>query len=127
MRLTAMEADDSPARKEAARARLRELRAAIKPGDALSLMKTGYWAAAMHSIRIVPDTDGPALITQAAALRPNDASYQFVAALAYLDQDKARARAYWTRARELAKPGSATARNLAELREVFGFEAIASR
>ena len=108
----AMEADDSPAQKEAARKRLADLRAAMRPGDAVSILKAGYWAAVMNAIGVSAETDGPGLIRRAAELRPNDPEYHFFVALAYFDKDKNLYRKHWTRAQELSKPGSAVARNL---------------
>ena len=112
LRRIAMEADDSPAAKQAARARLRQLRMAAKPGDPLSWLQAGFWTATMHEIGVAPDTDGPELILKALALRPNDPEYHFFAALAFLGTDQVRFRKHWDRTRELAKPGSAAARNL---------------
>jgi len=112
MRSTALEADDSPANKEAALKKLAALRAAIRPGDALSLLKAGYWATAMHLIQVSPATDGPELIERAVGLRPDDAEYHVIAAMANLSTDKALYRMHWQRAKALAKPGSAAARNL---------------
>ena len=102
----------NPAKKEAVRARLVQLRADIKPGDPVSLIKAGYWAEVLHAIGVLPDTDGPELMLRALALRPNDAEYEFMAALAYFDHDKATFQKHWHRARQLAKPGSAAAQNL---------------
>ena len=116
LRRVSMAADDSAANQEAARAKLAQLRAAIKPGDPVSLLKAGYWAEVIHQIGVAPDTDGPELILRALALRPDDAEYEFIAALAYVDRDQATYRTHWDRARQLAKPGSATAKNL----ELFG-------
>ena len=59
LRSVAMEADDSPAHKVAARKKLADLRAAIRPDDALSLLKAGYWAAVLKAIAVNEDTDGP--------------------------------------------------------------------
>jgi hypothetical protein len=115
LRAKVMEADDGPAQKEAALRELAALRAAIRPGDALSYMKAGYWAAALHSIRVSTAVDGPELIEQAVRLRPDDAEYHYIAALAYLSSDKSQHARHWQRAVELAKPGSAVERNLREL------------
>ena len=46
-----------PAKKEAVRAKLVQLRADIKPGDPVSLLKAGYWAEVLHAIGVSPDTD----------------------------------------------------------------------
>jgi len=118
LRQLAMGAYD-PARKEAVRAKLVQLRADIKPGDPVSLMKAGYWAEVLHAIGVSPDTDGPALMLRALALRPDDAEYEFMAALAYFDHDKATFQKHWGRARQLAKPGSAVAQNLELFRKVL--------
>jgi hypothetical protein len=118
LRQVAMGAYD-PARKEAVRAKLVQLRADIKPGDPVSLMKAGYWAEVLHAIGVSPDTDGPALMLRALALRPDDAEYEFMAALAYFDHDKATFQKHWGRARQLAKPGSAVAQNLELFRKVL--------
>ena len=112
LRSIALEADDSAAKKEAARERLATLRAGIRPGDALSLLKAGYWATAMHLIGVIPDTDGPELIRKAVELRPTDAEYHVIAALAYLGTDQDLYRKHRERAQALARPGSAAARNL---------------
>ncbi|MBZ5675854.1 MAG: hypothetical protein LAP61_16555 [Acidobacteriia bacterium] len=112
LRRTSMAADDSPANMQAARAKLAQLRADIKPGDPVSLMKAGYWAEVMHAIGISPDSDGPELMLRALALRPNDAEYEFMVALAHFDHDKATFQKHWNRAQELAKPGSVAAQNL---------------
>jgi len=101
-----------PAKKEAVRAKLVQLRADIKPGDPVSLLKAGYWAAVLNDIRVVSDTDGDDMILGALALRPNDAEYEFMAALAYADHDKAAFQKHWDRAQHLAKPESAVAQNL---------------
>jgi hypothetical protein len=112
----AAEAAYSPANKGAALAKLAQLRADIKPGDPVSLLKAGYWAAVLNDVRVAPDTDGQDMILRALALRPNDAEYEFMAALAYADHDKATFQRHWDRAQHLAKPGSAVAQNL----ELFG-------
>ena len=112
-------ADDSPAQGQAARARLAELRAAIKPGDPVSLLKAGYWAALLNDIHVVNDVDGRAMILQALALRPNDGEYEFIASLAFFDHDKATFQKHWDRARQLAKPGSAAAQNLEVFRKIL--------
>jgi hypothetical protein len=115
LRAVAMDAY-SPANREGSRAKLVQLRAAIKPGDPVSLIKAGYWGAVLHAMGVSPDADGPELILNALALRPNDAEYEFMAALAYADLDRSTYRKHWSRAQELAKPGSAVAKNL----ELFG-------
>jgi hypothetical protein len=107
-----MEVDDSAAKTQAARAKLVQLRAGIQPGDPVSLLKAGYWAAVLSDIRVAPDADGPEMILRALAMRPNDAEYEFIAALAFADHDRARFQKHWDRARKLAKPGSAVAKNL---------------
>ena len=112
-------ADDSPAQGQAALARLAELRAAIKPGDPVSLLKAGYWAALLNDVHVANDADGRTMILQALALRPNDAEYEFMAALAFFDHDKATFQKHWDRARQLAKPGSAVAQNLELFRKVL--------
>jgi hypothetical protein len=109
----------NPAKKEAVRARLVQLRADIKPGDPVSLIKAGYWAEVLHAIGVSPDTDGPELMLQALALRPNDAEYEFMAALANFDHDKATFQKHWDRARQLAKPGSAVAQNLEIFKKIL--------
>ena len=106
----------SPGRKEESLAKLAHLRSAVKPDDPVSLLKAGYWTEVMNLIGVSHDTDGPELILRALELRPNDAEYEFMAALAYADAfgdaDKANFRKHWNRARELAKPGTAVAKNL---------------
>lgn len=119
MRLTAFYADDSPAQKEAARKRIVDLKAAIVPGDPVSTIKAGYWTEVMHHIRITEES-GARLIEQAIAMRPADAEYQFIGALAYLGNDKAKFRAHWNQAKKLAKPGSAAAQNLGVITREFG-------
>ena len=57
-------------------------------------------------------TDGPELIERAVSLRPDDAEYHTVAAIAYFGADKTLYKKHWDRAHALAKPGSAAARNL---------------
>jgi len=118
LREVAMGAYD-PAKKEAAREKLVQLRADTKPGDPVSLMKAGYWAEVLHSIGVSPDTDGPELMLRALALRPNDAEYEFMVALAHFDHDKATFQKHWNRAQELAKPGSAAAKNLELFRKIL--------
>lgn len=115
----AAEAAYSPAGKGAALAKLTQLRSAVKPDDPVSLIKTGYWAEVMHVIGVSPDTDGPELMLRALALRPNDAEYEFMAALAYADHDKATFQKHWDRAQHLAKPGSAVAQNLELFRTIL--------
>jgi hypothetical protein len=115
----AAEAAYSPAGKGAALAKLAQLRADMKPGDPVSLMKAGYWVEVMHAIGVSSDTDGPELMLRAAALRPNDAEYEFMAALAYFDHDKATFQKHWDHARQLAKPGSAAAQNLELFRKIL--------
>ena len=113
LRRVAMEADDSPALKMAARKKLADLRAGIRHDDPLTLLKAGYWAAVLNAIAVSDETDGPKLIRKAAELRPNDPEYQFFAALAYFETgNKVLYKKHWDRARELSKPGSAVARNL---------------
>lgn len=112
LRSIALEADDSPSHKEAALKKLAALRAEIRPGDAMSLLKAGYWATAMHLIGVSPATDGPDLIGRAVKLRPDDAEYHVIAAMAYLNSNKALYSKHSQRARLLAQPGSAAARNL---------------
>jgi hypothetical protein len=112
LRDAAMSAANHPEQRESARKKLAELRQGIRPGDAVSLLKAGYWAAILNSLHIVPDTDGPAMIAKAAELRPDDAEYQFFAGLAYFDTDKELYRQHWARAEALAHRGSATAQNL---------------
>ena len=116
LRSVAMVADDSPADKEAARQRLRELRAAIEPGNPVSLLKAAYWAEVLRAVGVDRQADGTALILKALELRPNDPEYHFIAALAFLPRDQATFQKHWDRARALAIPGSAVARNL----QVFG-------
>ena len=112
LRKASMAADDSPANKAAARAKIVQLRAAVNPGDPISLIQAGYWTEVMHSIGIAPDADGPELMLRALALRPNDPEYEFMAALSFADHDKATFQRHWDRARRLAKSGSAVAQNL---------------
>ncbi len=113
LRKVAMEADDSPAHKIAARKKLADLRASIRPDDPLTLLKAGYWAAVMNAIAVTDETDGPELIQKAVELKPNDPEYHFFAAMAYfVTGQKALYKKHWDRARELSKPGSAVARNL---------------
>ena len=120
LRRAAMKADDSPADTKAALAKLAELRAAIKPDDPLSLMKAGFWTVTMHAIGVTPETDGGKLIMKALELRPNDPEYHFFAALASMDKgDRVVFRKHWTRARELAQPGSAVAVNLKVVAEIY--------
>jgi hypothetical protein len=113
-----------PAKKEAVRAMLVQLRADIKSGDPVSLIKAGYWTEVMHVIGVSPDTDGPKLMSRAAALRPNDAEYEFMAALAYFDHDKTTFQMHWDRAAHLAKPGSAVAQNLELFRKILAERGI---
>jgi hypothetical protein len=115
----AAEAAYSPAGKGAALAKLVELRADIKPGDPVSLLKAGYWAAVLNDVRVSPDTDGGDMILRALALRPNDAEYEFMAALAFADHDKTVFQQHWDRAQHLAKPGSAAAQNLELFRPIL--------
>ena len=124
LRRVSVAADDSPANKEAARAKLAQLRADIKPGDAVSLMKAGYWTELMHATRISPETDGPELMLRALALHPDDADYEFMVALALFDHDKAAFQKHWNRAKELAKPGSAAAKNLELFRPILAQRGI---
>jgi hypothetical protein len=119
MRLTAMAADDSPAQKQAAVKRITDLKAAIVPGDPVSIMKAGYWTEVMHDIKIT-DQSGEQLIEQAIAMRPADADYQVIGALTYLGRDKSKFRAHWTQAKKLAKPGSAAAQNLGVITREYG-------
>lgn len=112
LRATAIEADDSPAHKEAALQKLAALRAAIRPGDPLSLMRAGYWATAMNHMKISPATDGPELMERAVALRPDDAEYHAMTAIAYFATDKKMYQKHAQLARQLGKPGSAAVRNL---------------
>jgi hypothetical protein len=119
LRDAAMRADDSLEQGRAARARLAQLKAAAKPGDPLSLLKAGFWTTTMHDIRIAEDSDGPGLIARAAALQPGDAEYQVLAALAYYGKDAAKFHQYWSRAQQLAKPGSAAAVNIRAIRGIY--------
>ena len=66
LRRVAMEADDSPAHKMAARKKLADLRAGIRHDDPLTLLKAGYWAAVLNAIAVSDETDGPELIRKAA-------------------------------------------------------------
>ena len=93
-------------------AQVAEMRAQIRPGDPLSYLKAGYWITFLNAIRLIPDTDGPDLVRKAAEMRPNDPEYQFFASLASFDTDKVQYKKYWARSQALAKPGTATARNL---------------
>jgi hypothetical protein len=108
-----------PAKKDAVRAKLVQLRADIKAGDPVSLIKAGYWTEVLHAIGVSSDSEGPALMLRALALRPNDAEYEFMAALAYFDHDTATFQKHWDRARQLAKPGSAVAQNLELFRKIL--------
>jgi hypothetical protein len=119
LRDRAYQADDSAAESTAALAELAKLRAAIKPGDAMSYLRAGFWATTMHDIRVAPDSDGPVLILKALELRPNDPEFEFFAALAYLTKDKVMFVKHWNRARELAKPGSATAVNIKIVNDLY--------
>jgi hypothetical protein len=112
LRDAAMSAANHRAEWDAARQRIATLRAEVRPGDALSLLKAGYWISIMSELRLVPDSDGPEMMRQAAAMRPGDAEYQFFAALGSFDNDKPLYKKYWARAQELAKGGSAAIRNL---------------
>lgn len=112
LRSVAKEADDSPSHKEAALKKLATLRAEIRPGDAMSLLRAGYWATALQRMGISPATDGPALIARAVNLKPDDAEYHVIAAIAYLNSDKSLYQKHARLARQLAKPGSAAVRNL---------------
>lgn len=112
----AAEAAYSPVNTGMALAKLAQLRADIKPDEPVSLLKAGYWAAVLNDVRVAPDTDGGDMILRALALRPNDAEYEFMAALAYADHDKTTFQKHWDRAQQLAKPGSAVAKNL----DLFG-------
>ncbi len=113
LRSIAMEADDGPAQMATARKRIADLRAAMRPADALSILKAGYWIAVMNAIGITKESDGPELIRKAMQLRPNDAEYQFFTALAYFEGgEKALYNKHWAKAQELAAKGSAVARNL---------------
>jgi hypothetical protein len=114
LRQTAMFADDSAAQRRSALQKMADLRAAVRPSDALSLLKAGYWIAILHDIGVTDDTGGHDLILQAAQLRPNDPEYQFFAALASFDTDKEQYQRHWARAVALTKPGSAVSRNLRE-------------
>ncbi|MGH9647691.1 MAG: hypothetical protein ACRD4E_12850 [Bryobacteraceae bacterium] len=118
LRQAAMGAYDQT-KTEAVRAKLVQLRTDIKPGDPVSLIKAGYWAEVLHAIGVSPDTDGPELMVRALALRPTDAEYEFMAALAYFDHDKATFQKHWDQARALAKPGSAVAQNLDLFRKIL--------
>jgi len=109
----------SPAKKEAVRAKLLQLRAEIKPDDPVSLLKAGYWAEVLHAIGVSPDTDGPELMLRALALRPNDAEYEFMAALAYFDHDTDTFQRHWDRAQQLAKPETAVTKNLELFRKIL--------
>ena len=120
LREGAMQADDSPAQKRAALARLAVLRTAIQPGDALSLVKAGFWAATMHDVGVAPDMDGPQLILRAVSLRPDDPEYHVFAALAHMTTDPALFRNHWERARVLSGRGSATERNLKVIQNIYG-------
>jgi hypothetical protein len=115
-------ADDSPAAAQKALAELAQLRASIQPADALSLLRAGFWAATMHDVRVSQDTDGPALILRAVALKPNDAEYHVFAALAHMSTDKAIFHKHWTRARQLAKPGSAADINIRLIAKQYASE-----
>ena len=84
------------------------------------MLRAGYWAEVIHAIGVAPDTDGPEMILRALALRPNDAEYEFMAALACTDHDKAAFQKHWDRAQHLAKPGSAIAQNLELFKIIAG-------
>jgi hypothetical protein len=115
LRSKALEADDSPAHKEAALKKLATLRSEIRPNDALSLMRAGYWATAMNHMGISPATDGPELMERAVGLKPEDAEYQAMTAIAYFATDKKLYQKHAQLARQLGKPGSAAVRNLPEM------------
>ena len=115
----AAEAAYSPAGKGAALAKLAQLRGAMRSDDAVSLIKAGYWTEVMHVIGVSPDTDGPELMLRALALRPNDPDFEFMAALAYADRDRAMFQRHWDRAQQLAMPGSAAAQNLELFRPIL--------
>ncbi len=112
LRSKALEADDSPTHKQAALQELAALRARIRPGDPLSLMRAGYWATAMNQMKISPATDGPELMERAISLRPGDAEYHAMTAIAYFATDKKLYQKHAQLARQLGKPGSAAIRNL---------------
>jgi hypothetical protein len=112
LRSKALEADDSPAHKEAALKKLATLRSEIRPNDPLSLMRAGYWATAMSHMKISSATDGPELMERAIALRPGDADYHAMTAIAYFATDKTLFQKHAQSARQLGKPGSAAVRNL---------------
>ena len=103
----------------AARARIAVLRSEMRPDDPLTYLKAGYWITTLNSLGITQDADGPALVQQAAEMRPSDPEYQFFAALAWFDTDKARYRTYWSRAQHLAKPDTAVSRNLQNFEPVL--------
>jgi hypothetical protein len=112
LRSTALEADDSPAHKDAALKRLATLRAGIRPNDPLSLMRAGFWATAMNQMKISPATDGPELMERAVSLRPADAEYHAMTAIACFATDQKMYQKHAELARQLGKPGSAAVRNL---------------
>jgi len=112
LRSIAKQVNNSPAEKEMAIQTLATLRAGIRPGDAMSLLRAGYWTTAMHRMKVTTVTDGPELIERAVSLRPDDAEYHVIAAIVNLNNDGVRYWQHWDRAKALAKPGSAAAQNL---------------
>lgn len=112
LRDAAMSVANHPAERPAALQKMAVLKSQIRPGNAASLLKAGYWIAILNVLRVTPESDGPELIRQAAELRPDDPEYHFFVALAYFDTDKEEYRKHWMRARELAKPGTAVSANL---------------
>ncbi|MBV8845822.1 MAG: hypothetical protein JO307_23685 [Bryobacterales bacterium] len=119
LRDAAMSTANHPEQATAARMRITELRAQIRPGEPLTLLKAGYWIAILNALRITEDTDGPDLIRRAAEMRADDPEYQFFTALAYFDTNKQLYRKYWMRAQKLAKPGTAVSKNLAAFEPVL--------
>jgi len=115
LRSKALEADDSPAHKEAALQKLATLRSEIRPNDALSLMRAGYWATAMNHMKISPAADGPELMQRALSLRPGDAEYHAMTAIAYFATDQKMYQKHAQLARQLGKPSSAAVRNLPQM------------
>src|SRR5215470_3280316 len=77
LRDAAMSAANHRAEWDAARRRVATLRSEVRPGDEVSLLKAGYWISIMNALRIIPDSDGPEMMRQAAAMRPGNAEYQF--------------------------------------------------
>jgi hypothetical protein len=112
LREEAMRADDSADAKWKAVERTKQLQVEAMGGDAFALLRAGFWTTTMREVKVINDVSGPDMLAKAAALKPNEAEYQFFAALGYIHHDKARFTQYWKKAQALAKPGSATEKNM---------------